>query len=185
MTAMAATPLQKELIAATYEDVEKLVCWMVHKFIRRKGGRFEEWKPVADLAFVRFYYTWRPERGSFTNWIAFNVYTELLEEQRNIARKKELAKIESVDFEELEKRTPERTSGFKLFEFLDELGEDAKIVARLAVETPAELVQVMVELGGKPHHRRKALRDYLRDLGWTGARISESFAEIKTILTHY
>lgn len=184
MTAMAATPLQKELFALTYEDVEKLVCWTVHKFIRRKGGRFEDWKPVADLAFVRFYHTWNPERGSFTNWIAFNVYTELLEEQRNICKRQELSKIE-VDFAGLEKKIPERTSGFKLFEFLDELGDDAKTVARLAIDTPAELVEVMVGLGGKPHHQRKALRDYLKDLGWTGVRISESFAEIKTILTHY
>lgn len=71
---------------------------------------------------------------------------------------------------------------FPAFEFLDSLSEDARVWAGLSLDTPAEIAAVAEAKGSTPRNFRSSIRDYLRGLGWTVARINESFAEVRAVL---
>lgn len=180
--AATSTALQQHSFTETYHDVENLVYKTVHEFIARYGGEFEEQAGDAHLSFVLAYHTYKEGKTKFSYWTRFTIWTELLEKQRESLRRRlpsvSLFADEGKDGWDAE--TPH--SGFCLMEFLDELTEDARIVARLAVDTPLGLANQMVERGGSGTARRSVLRNYLEGLGWTAERIKESFTEIAHVL---
>lgn len=180
--AATSTALQQHSFTETYHDVENLVYKTVHDFIARYGGEFEELLGEAHYGFVIAYRDYTEGKTKFSYWIRFVVWKTLQERQRNQLRRRlpsvSLAAEEGQEGWEAE--TPH--SGFCLMEFLDELTEDAKIVARLAVDTPLGLSKQMVAKGGSGTARRHVLRNYLEGLGWTAERIKESFSEIAHVL---
>lgn len=192
---MAVTAIATQDKDELYKEVERLIYWTVHKFINRYGGDFEEFLGEANWIFSeltspnsKHYYPNRPnpKNGKFTNWLQFSIYTTLLEKQRESLRKQKLSKIVSLDpvediWEPLE-NLPEHKDKFMLSEFIEELSEDARIVAMLALDTPVGLTRIMVNKGGTGTQRRTVLRSYLKELGWTAARITESFYEIREML---
>jgi DNA-directed RNA polymerase specialized sigma24 family protein len=78
---------------------------------------------------------------------------------------------------------PDVRSTWRISELLDELGDDARTVVKLVVETPAELAAVVQGKGDQPRNYRSSVRNYLAELGWTAVRVAESFNEIRHALS--
>lgn len=194
---MAATATDKD-----YHKYEKLLMWTVHKFIETHGGDFDELMGEANMMFlkVRQIYEDAEEHertSSFSNYLRFRVYKHFLECHRNETRHRRIAPVISI--QELERNIESNTGEpsditeialpapvhkFWLFEFLDELSEDAKLVTRLAVDTPIGLNNIMLRNGGRPHNRKAVIRHYLSARGWDPQRIAQSFSEIATALSY-
>ena len=184
---MATAALDKK-----YEKVHKLIMWTVHKFIDSHGGDFDELMGESNLYFMRAVERHDPERGSFGTYVRYTIYKNLLEKHRNDARHNRIAPTMSIyEMEGGNEETtteiplPAPASKFRLFEFMDELSEDAKLITKLVVDTPTGLTNIMVRNGGRPHNRRAVIRDYLTGLGWHPKRITESFSEITAVLNSY
>lgn len=81
--------------------------------------------------------------------------------------------------------TTARQPSRQFWEFLDGLSEDARTVAKLITEEPFELSLAIAERG-KPTRTRvlSAVREVLRELGWSTGRISQSFEEIREALSN-
>lgn len=149
-----------------YADHEGMIAGEVWRLHRRAGGDWAELKAEADWIFAHAAATFRPELGNrFSTWLVWQLRTRLLKTlQTRWATKHDR---ERPDFEALESRR-----GFDLDGWLGELSDDARFAARLALaaerhSTPA---------------KRSAVVAFLADLGWCGARICESFREIREAL---
>lgn len=177
------TALETSMLNDTYHDVERLIYWTVHRFIKRKGGDFEQCLSTANATFVNAYHRYDPatdgSRSRFTYYVQWIIYKDLLEEQRNEARKARCAKI---DHEAQLETIPTQANGFHLGEFLEELGEDARLVATLVLDTPRDLARAIRHKGGHGMNYRSVLRSHLQSIGWTTARVTEAFHEISNLL---
>ena len=80
-----------------------------------------------------------------------------------------------MDLFELEEQTR-----FDLDRFASELSDDARTVAKLVCDPPTD-IKLTAHAGyglNSPTSIKKALIEFLGDLGWTARRIGESFREI-------
>lgn len=162
----------------TYEDVERLIYQLVHRFNQRYGGDFRELLSDANLAFMRAYKSYDPSKGQFTTLLVTSVqrllfrtlknrikyqqrYGTTLDEHRTISRD-----VEEFDFDC----------------FVSNMSADAKFVVRLITHSPPELAAVANGKGGEPRNWRSSIKGYLRDLGWSANQITESFTEIAGFL---
>ena len=163
--------------------------------IRQYGGDFDEAMSDANIAFLDAFDSYNGS-SAFTTWVRTRVWYALITSARKKAeergrRTRNLAdeKVRGIPcssgvgedgasmFD-----VPDRSRCSRLREVIEELGEDARIVVQLVVETPAELEQVWEAKGGQPRNLRTSIRQYLADAGWTAARIAESFFEIRRVL---
>lgn len=156
----------------TYRDVEKMIHQVAHKFARRYGGDHEELVSIAHEGFVLAYNSHDPATSNFTTWVYWQMWYAMMNSRRADARHlAQPAGDAAVDWV-----APE--GGFDLDAFIEGLGNDAVTVLRLVFETPAEVAAVAEAKGGHALNLRSTIREYLRGLGWTAARIAESFEEI-------
>ena len=170
------TEVQKRNVAETYKDVEKLIYSTVWQVVRRYGGHFDDLLSEANQVFLEAYESFDGS-SSFTNWLRFNVWWRLVDVQRSTHRERSrYVPVEDVDI-------AERTrSDWRMQDMIEELTEDAALVVKLVVETPAELEQVYRAKGGEARNLRSSIRQYLIEMGWTAARIAESFVEVRRAL---
>ncbi len=169
------TQTRKDAITTTYEDVERLLCFLCWKFQKQYGGDFEDWKEIASEAFLDAYLSYDPAKAKFTT----HIYTKVQWRLRNHIDK-ELNRRKTLVFDSaLVHHTCQKKTCFDIGSFLRELGEDARLVVLLVLETPAELV----ELCGMKGLTRMGLRKYLYRLGWPMYRVANVFREINRELT--
>lgn len=185
-------------VTETYEDVRLLIFDTVHKFHRSYGGDFEELVGDAHLIFMEVYNNFDPGRGTkFSTWLRLKIWYGLLEKARAQAKRRKGLHDRAVD------QTDKRMSSinltdiscidltnipavnqptFSLLDFISEreISKDAVIVVNLVLNPPPGLGKIFEKSGWK--RVRGCLREYLRGLGWTVARISESFSEIRQVL---
>jgi len=181
-----ATPLQRDAMTETYHDVHDLICHTVHGFIRKNGrqwGTFDELFAQANWEFmVAFRDYQRPDGNrdgdsSFSTWCRWVVSKGLLEHQRNIIRRDRMCRITVRDTTEME--IPADVSEFRLIDLLDELTDDAALVAKLTLNPPKVLTQCIAEAKGSAARNVQAvLRQYLYGLDWEPDRVNAAFAEI-------
>lgn len=162
-------------IEETFAEMEqKIVAW-VRRFERTKGGQFTELLSIAYDAFMHASRTYRPEKGPYEHWLKFTVWTEMLEVLRKDMGRNNRLPRRALDFANYAAK-----SHFDSEVFVNELTSDAAIVARLALESPAELGHA--GRSPNPVRRRGAIEAFLARLGWAAERISDSFTEIREAL---
>lgn len=162
----------------TYADVRALVGKLSSGFAMTYGTDWDETVQAAGLGFCRAYHTYDPSLGyEFNTWVGEKVYYSLLDLLRQRARHPAFDR--SVELTEI--ASAERT--FSLFEFLDSLSDDAKTVVYLATSPPPKVL-ALVKGRKKPNVTTigACVRQFLKDSGWTAARVCESFQEIKRAL---
>jgi len=168
-----------------YLEVEGLVKATVARFVRCYGGRFDDLCADADAAFWR---GWRAccqgkhNSENFLVEIRRWVWFELFDEYRVRAqhRRKDKVVIKHEEFiGDVARARPE----FNALDFFDELSEDARVAAELVLDTPAELVAVVLAKGGEDRNMRSTIRAHLAGMGWGAARINEAFDEIRGALS--
>jgi len=189
---------QRAAYAETYEDVRWLIWKVVSQHNAQHGGDIEEQMAEANLAYMEALEKYNSQLGAFTTILVWCIRGRLSHQlRRRIARNprardsilqrwparrgpvSEMSVDEDgmSDINSLTDR-PDR-SPFEVDEFLADASEDAQMVLQMALEFEEELKQ---EVRQKPRTLRSTLRDALRRLGWTMARITESFGEIREAL---
>lgn len=172
--------LQKEEITEVYERTKKLVYFTVHRFMRQKHlpkDLMPEMISHANWQFMLAYekYDGRIEFHKYLQWC---VWKGLLEVIRIYA-----VRSKRVAYQDLAPDCAWFTpSKFNLEEWCEGLSQDARVVVRLALNTPHCIAQGAHLRGGKPHNVKYGLRQYLSGMGWSGGRIRNTFNEIRNAL---
>lgn len=172
----------------TFYDVENLMYDTINQFRRSYpyAGDAEELLSQSQQIFMRAYRTHLPSMGKFSSWFRFLQWKILLENVRRNAMRN--ARMTRVDVEEMDSLGTTPLPRFNLEEFAEELAcdlsEDAKTVMRLTVDAPMEVLIALEQRGGKmnPRSVKASLREFLKDVGWTTERVTESFTEITKAL---
>lgn len=204
MTTLAAlveagpwTDVRKRTAAETYEDVRKLICHVTWRIVRKYGGDFDEYLSEANEVFLAAYADFD---GScpFSNWLSQCITHRLLDCVRDRCRessRRRPAPNDSVgripvwnlsdngdQHANPVDSVPDVRSTWRIGELLEGLGDDARTVVKLVVETPAKLDSIIRAKGDQPRNYRSSIRNYLTELGWTAMRVAESFAEVRRVL---
>ena len=173
---MATATALPRAMAATYEDVERLVYDTTWKWIRSRGGEgdFDWWLSEANAAFIRAYEVYDRTKGAkFSTWCRSEIWLTFLDIERKQARAMKTTSIDGVtDPQEL----------VSSYEWISHLSEHARFVADLAINTPDELAEQIPSSGEYRVNFKEACRDYLMDLGWTAKYITDIFEEIRFII---
>lgn len=161
----------------TYEDIKRLIRKMSYNACARFGGDVEDYVSASNEAFVVAYNTFDFTEGTeFSTWVWWKIRGAISSEVRRRSHStREAAPTEDFDFAHC--AAPVAYFWDRL---LPELGADAQLVARMIVETPEEMGVVLKKKRGAA--ARTELSRRLRDLGWSWARVSESFTEIREAL---
>ena len=166
---------EREAAEETYGEVEDYIRWQVWDLVRRYGGDFEDMMAEAASVFVAAYQTYQPGGGHppFTIWLRNFVRWTLIDELR--IRLKHQARHDPVD----PAAVPRTYGTFSPAGFAEELGDDARLVVKLVVDTPAELLDIVQGKGNQPRNFRSSIRQYLAEAGWTAIRVAAAFREIQ------
>lgn len=177
---MSSLTLEAKTI--TFQDVELLIYDTIHKFIREHGGNFQDFLSEAHEVFLVAYETHDDLLGSFTYWLTFKLKKHMMElTRRAIMRNNRLSRVDA-DLTMIAR--PEAVEPFDWRRFASDLSDDAATVVKLVFEEPIDVTLAILqrEQGPTPKAIRSSIREYLRDLGWTVRRISESFSEVARAL---
>lgn len=160
-------------MAATYLDVERLLWKIAHDFAQKYGGDVEEYFSDSLLAFMRAYRTYHTAHVSFTTWLRTAAWRAMLDSYRTrlgkIARRKLNGGLETAaDLSVLADTTP---APFDIEVF----SPDVQTVIRLVFDLPPDIQTSQTKA-------KNTLRKTLRALGWSAARIAETFTEIRRVI---
>lgn len=181
-------------IAQTYEDVHPLILKVCHTFRRRYGGDWDELVGEANEYFMRAYRRFNRHKGRFSKRVAYCVWVCLLDKHR-VRRSRETKLPRVRPFKRRDDGGWEREYDvitnaaqpirFNLTQLLGEVSHDAAHAIKLAVDPPPKVVRRVSQIDKlkRPKARRSALVEYLTDLGWSMARVLESFKEIAEALS--
>ena len=191
------SPTQRATADETYEEVKDLLYATVWKVVRQFGGDFDELMSEANVAFLEAYSNFDGS-SSFSSWVRQSVWYKCVDLIRG--RLTEQSRYAKGFSDESVNRVPCSMAGadadvrgileipdrphssWKIQSMIEELTEDAALVVKLTIETPAELEAVVQAKGGQPRNLRSSLRQYLAEMGWTACRIAESFNEVRRVL---
>jgi hypothetical protein len=169
---------QRKNAEETYLEVENLIRKEVWRITKKFGGDYDELLAEANVIFMAAWDSYDLNCGTqFTTWLVNQIRWGLTEQVRNRIRAGK--RFSRVDAEQL-------SGGYRNWkpsDLLDELGEDARLVASLVIDTPADIAWIYERKGGQARNLRSTIRDYLADLGWSTMRIAESFREVARALT--
>jgi hypothetical protein len=182
---MTTAVLDREIAGQCYADVYELITETVRRFVRKHGGNYDDLLADASTAFMlghRAFLEGRANTPHYEVEIKRWVWYELFDAYRVRTQHRRQSKtvIKNEEFPEL---LTQRRGDFSLVEFFDELSEDARVAARLVLDTPAELCAAARARGGTDRNLRCLLRQHLHAAGWTAARVSEAFEEIGRALS--
>lgn len=157
----------------TYADVQKMlfqICWKDVKCCD-----FEERLSAAHLAYSRAYNKYDPSKGAFTTYVHWAVTNELRSQCQACRRnaRKHAYDTEAVEAAAVSREGNESFSAAVL-RIVSELSDDARVVASLVLDAPAEVVQ----LWAKSSDPKATLRIVLASRGWSMSRATEAFSEL-------
>ena len=166
---------KKATCEETYLEVENLLRSIVWKLVRKYGGDFEEMMQEAACIYIAAYENF-DGRIPFSSWLYNWVRWTLMDQLRlRLSRGQRYEPTNEQDI-------PGTYRDWTATKFMEEMGEDAAMVAKLVLETPAELAKIVSGKGSEPRNYRSSIRTYLSDLGWTARRVAASFSEIRHAL---
>ena len=169
MERSAAKPTPRWPAAASrsaLSDVERQILGIVAKHHKRFGGDFEELMSDAHLGFAEALRTFDLAKGyRFTTWCQTVIQYKLLD---RFSKRKPPLPCDETDTGTVADPHPRH---FDLRKFAGELTGDALIVLRLAFEAR-----------GGPDTRRDAVARWLKETGWTFARIAAAFDKVAEVL---
>ena len=178
-TATIATLRRQREANTAYGNVKRMIYKLCLEHANRYGGNIDDLVSIGNEGYTKARRSHCEDQAAFVTWCWMCVKQALgieLRRQINAARRGRTINIPT----ELWSTVPTRV--FNVENFSGLLGNDAIMVMKLVLDTPAEMEQAIQTKGGKPRNYRSTIKGYLRGIGWTAARITESFAEIKAVL---
>jgi RNA polymerase sigma factor (sigma-70 family) len=161
-------------ISDTYNDVEKLIYHVANKVHAKHGGDIEELVSEANVAFMKAYKAYSPDRHTkFSTFLYCVIWNHLLTFIRD-NRSMPVVDTGSV--------VDNRPEPFMVWDFVEGLTEDAATVVGLVFTSPAELVEAAEGKGNQIRNWRSSIRRYLLNQGWSTDRVIECFSEIAAAL---
>lgn len=180
---MGNSTLATRVLEVTYEDIRTVLYDLVYKFRRRYGGDFSELVSDANAYFMQAYASYNGDYGSsFSTWFYYRTWRRMLSDlrQRRLQSRKRLY----LD-NEVMGRYPAKRYDFNMDEFAEGLSQDAKKVIGLLVCPPLDVKLSCARRGdhNAALHYRRAMCEYLKDVGWPKERIAQAFEEISNELS--
>ena len=176
----SAALLSADPHSEVYEDVRKLLYKVVHHFQSRFGGDFDELMSQANLHYQKAFVSYDPAMGRFSKRVAYNVWYGLLDTARVRMRRDNNASVSSCEQEVLNE-VPEGIPG-RVEGIVREVSEDARIIIQTVLGWQDRSVWHGIVRRKQARNVRKALVEFLIDLGWSGDRIMQCMCEIKEAL---
>lgn len=170
------------VLTANYEYLYDMLKRLALRYVRY-GYDLDDLMQEACTAFLLAHIGFDRELGSYRGWVYTKVSMRLMEYHRKQTQIRQI-KGKEVDVQDW-------WNQFWLVDFLDELGDDAKVVTKIILESPMELRLALKSRVRKtwyakkepnPRDVRGALSEVLSDIGWTKQRILDSFTEIRRAL---
>lgn len=169
--------IRDEVQNETYRDFERLLNKVVHDFIKKYGGDFEEYMAEANFAYVKAYKAHDPSRGRFSTLLVHAVQNQL-RRARNVAQRH----ANRYGNEYSDSIVPKCVVTGSSPEYnLSELTSDAETVLDLVLNTPSELYKTVTQKGGYATNWQAGIKSHLRRAGWTMRRIQSVFGELATV----
>lgn len=188
MRERAIGPIVNQAAAAlVYEDLSHVLDTTAGGFARRFNQDYEEARSFANLVFVQEYprYLANPVQA-FDTWLRYTVWNQLIDNLRKSMAKQRQPEGGWVTGNEALAMVADRASvdpEERMEELTESLSEDARLIAKLVINPPEEIEQKVEERGGKPGNTRKVIRHYLKKQGWSSARVSNAYEEIRGSIT--
>lgn len=171
--------LAKDIMNETFIDLRERIERLVKGFCFRYRVDYEEYLSIGYEAFVEsFGGKYDRKRGSFSTYVCQRVLSKIYEAHRTAMRRHILGKVSKYDVLLYEDKFDDKWK----IDWLDSLSNDAQTVANLVLDAPREIVHTMANYPNNHVMTKKAMVEYLEDIGWVGSRIVESFAEVTKAL---
>jgi hypothetical protein len=166
----------------TYEAVEQLINKIANRFARVYGGEFDEWKAQANLAYVPAYRSYQSGHGmKFSSYIATCIYRRLKYRADLQFRSVTTTSLSMKDGSQRPVEASKELS-YDVAALLGKLSEDAKAIVSVVLDSPADLKDAVIVPGATGWNNQKAVRSYMKSLGWGRNKIAACMSEIKEAL---
>jgi len=187
------TNQRKAAAAETYEDYERLIYDVTWRFVKRRGGNFNDALSEANLAFLKAYETWQPSKSQFSTWLSHYMWWALMDSRRG--RQADTIQLDHCDSAIASAGLTGDPNGGSIAAALScedqpdpveglfgSVTSDGREVLRAVLDAPAEVFRACIDRGGQPRNWRSVIREYLVGKGWSVEKVKESFAEISDAL---
>lgn len=171
----------KRKLTRAFEENQRIIyraAWQVWGIY---GGDIDDYFGQAQIIFMKAFDDYETDRGAkLSTWIFLKVRGGLIDAVRHerAARRSPASRIDNAQLD----LYPSIHKRFSIFEFVDELNEDARCVLNLFLDTPRDVfVQLRNSCTRVDHvqaHLRNRLRNRLRQMGWESKRINAAFDEL-------
>ena len=179
-------------VEQSYTDVLNLIRQQINKLVGN-GIIYDREQALSDanLAFVKAYHNFDPEKGQFTTHVGFRVQMGLKTELRNRHLRKRPLTFSELDEngqDQIQRKMSKRNCQPRLIEkelpdWTEKLSLDSMEIVCLILDTPKDIFLFMKERGrDHPRTFRSCVKYYLRCLGWRRERIINAFEEIKRLM---
>ena len=158
-----------------YEDYQKMIYNLAHRFHRTTGIELDELIGCGNLKFMDCQNNYDPMLASFSTYLTIQIKGMFLE----MARKRSNYPYFVPEVEIVNEPIAEETLFFK--EIISELSDDAKEVISIVFNTPLELVAMVLDLDQPRGLNKSQISKFLRKQGWPFCKIEQTFKEISAI----
>lgn len=166
--------MQNQAAEETYRDIENMIhqlCWMAY---RRWGGDIEEYESAANEAFAKAYNNFDPNNGT-----RFITYANRAIQNALFDHHDDEIKYSQRYGREIDETTSTRYHS-RVDQILSNISQDARVIVQLILDTPEELKGLLSKR--HPDDSRRIIWTHLQKLGWSMARVVQSFEEVKEVL---
>lgn len=175
--------MEKEIRAEDYLDAMRKIAWSFH---RTTGLPFEDLLSATYECFVRATKSYNPEKSQFTTYLHIACRNNLINYCHSAYQMTEHNRAPNTPFlweashllsEQVDYRDPEKICIMR--ETLRTLPEEAKMIAKMVLESPSDFLAC----GDRPKLARGAVKDKLREMGWSWSKIWQGFKDLKYVLS--
>lgn len=164
-----------------YEDYQKLIYNLAHRFHRTTGIEFDELVGTGNLKFIECQKNYDPLMATFSTYLHIQIRGLFLEMHRKNIQANIFYNPMPEKEKLLEHSTPESLLIFK--EILQRLSDDAKEVCKIIFSTPSDLISMIAINKQTQAINKNVIQVYLRwRQGWEYSRITRAFKEISQSL---
>ena len=175
---MATLALRDMQLTAAYEDLQRLVYFITHRFAKKYGVPFEDLISEAHVIFMEQYARFDPSRGShLSSWIYLKVRFGLVSFMRKQYKHLRLASIDEA---------PEQSCDPEIFltDLRGSLSEEANAIVSLVLDMPKDF-ELLLRINRANTKRAvlSSIHEHLTDQGWTEDEVEKYVSEISAVLT--